>query len=339
MKKLLIPIGLLLLIIGATPYTELNQLAIIDMIGLEYNNQQYHLYLTMVEPIKEENKTENKHTLYQISGKSLGEVFLKAKTINNKTTYYQHLALIILDRKLLTQNSHTLIQFLKEEFTQINYLLVGTTSPLEELLKVYDNHQSIEKFIKKEHQENGSIIPLTFDMLAASYLDDQQQAYLPLLELTGKELKTNGFQILDSPLTYSEKQARISYLLTNKISTYPLKMTEQKQTYQIFVQHLKTKIHYQQETVHIKVQGTISSSDASHQQLQQLKPQVEKEIQKNLMALLKQEQQTKTTTTSIMNTIFLQKRNPDTLKDTFTKSPIKIKITLKEEGRNFYDES
>ena len=68
MKKMIIPILILLLLTGYTPYVEVNDLVIVDMIGLEKVNNKY---LLTVNTIKEE-KTDNAGTLFCIDGSEHG---------------------------------------------------------------------------------------------------------------------------------------------------------------------------------------------------------------------------------------------------------------------------
>ena len=97
MKKIIIISIVLLLFLGHTPYYDLNELAVVDTIGISYNDNKYNLYLNIVN---EDNKT------YKITGDSLGEIFLKGETINNKRTYYKHLSVIIFDTNVLNDNKH-----------------------------------------------------------------------------------------------------------------------------------------------------------------------------------------------------------------------------------------
>ena len=95
MKKIIIISIVLLLFLGHTPYYDLNELAVVDTIGISYNDNKYNFYLNIVN---EDNKT------YKITGDSLGEIFLKGETINNKRTYYNHLSVIIFDINVLNDN-------------------------------------------------------------------------------------------------------------------------------------------------------------------------------------------------------------------------------------------
>ena len=115
MKKIIIVAITLLLILSHTPYYDLNELAVVDTIGISQKENKYYLYLNIVN---ENNKT------YKIKGDSLGEIFLKANTINNKKTYFKHLNIIIFDTSIL--NNNKLLYFLKKEFTTIDYLTVAT---------------------------------------------------------------------------------------------------------------------------------------------------------------------------------------------------------------------
>ena len=101
MKKMIIPILILLLLTGYTPYVEVNDLVIVDMIGLEKVNDKYLLTVNTIKEEKTDNATKSIYQVSTFEGNSLGSIFLKAKKINNKKAYYGHLKLVVFQSKLL----------------------------------------------------------------------------------------------------------------------------------------------------------------------------------------------------------------------------------------------
>ena len=59
MKKMIIPILILLLLTGYTPYVEVNDLVIVDMIGLEKVNDKYLLTVNTIKEEKTDNATKS----------------------------------------------------------------------------------------------------------------------------------------------------------------------------------------------------------------------------------------------------------------------------------------
>lgn len=83
MNKLLIILLLIpLLFINIPPYIELNNIAIIEEIGIKQNKNNYTLYLKEIIPIKEDNSIKYEYKYYESTSKNIKTCL---KKINNKT--------------------------------------------------------------------------------------------------------------------------------------------------------------------------------------------------------------------------------------------------------------
>lgn len=83
MNKLLIILLLIpLFFINIPPYIELNNIAIIEEIGIKQNKNNYTLYLKEIIPIKEDNSIKYEYKYYESTSKNIKTCL---KKINNKT--------------------------------------------------------------------------------------------------------------------------------------------------------------------------------------------------------------------------------------------------------------
>lgn len=83
MNKLLIILLLIpLLFINIPPYIELNNIAIIEEMGIKQNKNNYTLYLKEIIPIKEDNSIKYEYKYYESTSKNIKTCL---KKINNKT--------------------------------------------------------------------------------------------------------------------------------------------------------------------------------------------------------------------------------------------------------------
>ncbi len=319
MKKIIVLL-ILLLFCGFTPYTELNDLAIVDMIGLEKKENQYLLSLTTTIPKKEENKTSNQYKISIFKGKSLGEVFLKAKRCDNKTTYYDHLKVLLLDPKIFNQKT---LSYLKKEFTQINYLVFAVDGDFSSLFKEYQSSNDFLEFVEKEKEEKKNITTLTFEDMLARDFDEEETAYLPLLSYQKKNLVVKGLKVLKSDLTLTSEDAKYNALLNKQITTYH----KHYENYELEFKNLMVSTIYQNQ-IKIKINGTLSSSDTTEKKLKRLKPKVEKEIEKDIFSFYQKLRSNKIDTTFLKNTIYLKKRNKEKTNEVYQNAPLKINVTL-----------
>ena len=88
MNKLLIIFLLIpLLFINIPPYIELNNLAIIEEIGIKKNKENYTLYLKEIIPIKEDNSIKYEYKHYESTNKNISSCLKDINKTTKKTIY------------------------------------------------------------------------------------------------------------------------------------------------------------------------------------------------------------------------------------------------------------
>ena len=321
MKKIIIISIILLLFLGHTPYNDLNELAVVDTIGLSFNDNKYNLYLNIVN---EDNKT------YKITGDSLGEIFLKGEVIGNKKTYYKHLSVLIFDTNILKDSN--LFTFLKDEFTTIDYLTLSTNN-LDNLFTKYHKSNDYKSFITKEKNLEGTIINTTFKDLLSNYLDNNKSSSIPLIDIDNDKLISNGTFIIDKDYILNKDLTKTYYLLNNKITSYNEKIKLNNNYIETSIYDLKTTINYKDNKLTIKITGKVDSSDTSN--LKKVKDKVKKNLLNNIEKLITLETKNDIKITNINNTIYLQEK--DNFINSYKNSKKNIIIDLKIERRNNYD--
>lgn len=99
MKKIiiLILITLIFYTIGIPKYTELNNLAIIEGVGVSYKDERYIVYLKEVIPVKNDQGIKYKYKYYEEEGDEIEKVFEKLKTKTKKKLYLKKAKFLITD--------------------------------------------------------------------------------------------------------------------------------------------------------------------------------------------------------------------------------------------------
>lgn len=320
MKKIIICLIVLLLFLGYTPYNELNSLAVVDTLGLNFTDNKYTLYLNV---INDDNK------VYTITGNSLGEVFLKARNIDNKKTYYKHLEVVIFNTNIL---NNTTLNFFKDEFTSIDYLVLATEDKVNDLFQLYHKRRDYKSFIKKEKEMSGSIINTTFKDLLSSSLDDVKDGFIPLISYK-ENLISKGIFIPSKNISLNEEIARASFLLNDKIDSFNTKIKLNNKSYEASLYNLKTNTKYKDNTINIKITGNIDSPDSND--LTELKKESIKMLENDIEELLNSEKDNKYNISNTINHIYLQTRKLDY--DTYKSTKLSIDINLLEKEKNNYD--
>lgn len=279
MKKIIIPILVLLLLTGYTPYVEVNDLVIVDMLGLEKVDNDYILTINTVYEEKDNNATKSIYKDYVFKGKSLGKVFLEAKKINTKKAYYGHLKLVVFQSKLLDKE---LINYFQKEFKEMNYLIIGTDSRINDLFKKYNSSSKIIKAVNKEKISNADIHLATFEDYLKDIVNKKRTSTLPVVSLNNNNLVVKGLETYQKNILLDRKQAKITYLLNNKITSFHQSIKLNDNYYEVEFNNVKTL--YQQGKVNLLM--NIKCSDTSNKKIKELKKVVEELFRKEIDELL-----------------------------------------------------
>lgn len=279
MKKIIIPILVLLLLTGYTPYVEVNDLVIVDMLGLEKVGNDYILTINTVYEEKDNNATKSIYKDYVFKGKSLGKVFLEAKKINTKKAYYGHLKLVVFQSKLLDKE---LINYFQKEFKEMNYLIIGTDSRINDLFKKYNSSSKIIKAVNKEKISNADIHLATFEDYLKDIVNKKRTSTLPVVSLNNNNLVVKGLETYQKNILLSKEQAKITYLLNNKITSFHQSIKLNDKYYE--VEFNNVKVLYQQDKINLLMD--IKCSDTSNKKIKELKKVIQELFRKEIDELL-----------------------------------------------------
>ena len=101
MNKLLIILLLIpLFFINIPPYIELNNIAIIEEIGIKQNKNNYTLYLKEIIPIKEDNSIKYEYKYYESTSKNIKSCLKKINKKTKKTIYINKVKTIYTNKNI-----------------------------------------------------------------------------------------------------------------------------------------------------------------------------------------------------------------------------------------------
>ncbi len=222
MKKLSLLLSFLFLFTGCNSYTELNDLGIINMIGIEKKENNYNLYATILEKEKEDEEPTN--TLYEIKGETIQESFNHLSLRLSKKIYLSHLDLLVINDSIKTNELNDLINFFLNESESRNNFLVVTTNNIKDLLE-NAKFQEINNLVKiNEETTSKSIYTTMFDVMNNYY--SKKPIYFTNLDAT-KNISINGLTKLENnkyEFINENKSLFINYLINN-ISSLKINLT------------------------------------------------------------------------------------------------------------------
>lgn len=145
MKKILVIILTLLLCTGCFDYKEINDLAIISAIGIDYENDKYIITLEILND--QIDKDSSKITSYTKtgSGKTLTSAIENASDKLSKELIFNHIKLMILSKSIVETKFDNIIDlFLRNTYFRENFYVISSTDTKpEDLLNHTTNEAPI----------------------------------------------------------------------------------------------------------------------------------------------------------------------------------------------------
>lgn len=135
MKKILIIILTLLLCTGCFDYKEINDLAIINAIGVDYKNDEYVITLEILND--QIDKDSSKITSYTKvgHGKNLTSAIENAADKLSKQLIFNHIKLMILSKSIIEEKFENIIDlFLRNTYFRENFYVISATKNKPETL-------------------------------------------------------------------------------------------------------------------------------------------------------------------------------------------------------------
>ena len=218
MKKIIILI-IILLLTGCNSYIELNDLGIIQIIGLEKIDDNYKLTTSIIEKVDED--TNPIISIYTIEGNTIPELFNKLSLSLNKKIYLSHLDTLIINDSIKTNELENIINFFLNNNESRNDFLIITTN---DIYNVINNTKSenITDLVKLNEKENSQSIYTTMYDLINNYYN-KEPIYLTNIKFQDK-LFINGITKIEhnKHIQIDEDKSIIINYLLNNINTYKI---------------------------------------------------------------------------------------------------------------------
>ena len=195
--KLGILISLILLLTGCTSYTELSDLSIVSTIGIDYQEDKYHLTVNVIDGKLDDQEIEKSITTFTSENTSLEEAFNDIYLKSSKKLYLSHLDLLIITEDAINQKFSAIIHnFLEnnEYRNNFNVVLLSNTS-LSDFMTQNIQAEDINNLIATNQKETALSVVKDFEMIVKELLIDKN-SYLPTISYLNEELTLNGFTLI-----------------------------------------------------------------------------------------------------------------------------------------------
>ena len=209
MKKIILFLTILLLT-GCNSYTELNDLSIVNTLGIDYKDNNYNINLSIIE--KDNNNSIIK--TYSSKSKNFNKAINNIYLTSNKKLYLSHIDLLI-----LTPNS------INYKLDNILNELIKNNEYRNNFLVVLMNEESFNKFFETNKEANDITNLIKINSKETSYTEPKEletflkeilannNSYLPTISFKNDNLNIEGFTLVRDKKIYKTLSIEDSILL------------------------------------------------------------------------------------------------------------------------------
>lgn len=245
MKKIFILF--ILLLSGCSDYKELNNLAIVNTIGIDKKNNNYKLCIEVLNTDKENGKNK----IYYSTGKTINEAINKVNNKSPKIIYGGHLDKIIVSKDILNDKKIDLVDSffrlteVKDEFDFFVTKDNDACDIVKSLSKLPNNSSSR---LQKNSKENRSTSSYTnIDVFISNYLKTGIDPVISVLNIKDNEVYIDNIAITKNGkvIKYLDTKESIGYnLIRNEIDkiSIPISYKDKYSTIKINKSTTKNKV-------------------------------------------------------------------------------------------------
>lgn len=277
MKKIILLLFLIFISTGCYDYKELNNLAIISGIAIDYDNDSNE-YITSFEILNDSDKSISSNSYYASGhGITLIDSFNDAKSEINKIPFYSHVNVMILSQNVLSKHTNDLIDFIihNPEITNMFYIVIAKDTKAMDIITSTTQgndtvSQSIYKLIDNKDLSDNLSLKVRFEDFASLVLNDMQDLYLPSVKIDKDKIALEGIAIFNSDklikfLNYNESQALNILLDESKNAYYSFTCKKDSEVIiNIYNQNISYKIDNNKVNIKATLLGNILKNDCDY---------------------------------------------------------------------------
>ncbi len=226
MKKLLFILILPFMLSGCYDYNELNDLALIAGIGIDYDEDMYKVTFEILST-KKSGEQSGATSTYTVSakGKTLTEAFMNNGNNMDKVPYYDHVEIVIISEEVAKKHLEDVSEYIirSSKFRNEVYLTISKDKSAEDILKATSKEKPVASTFMVdllEHSNNSSSAGYytPFTKFLNKTLTHGEDGMASVFTLKDKDIILNGLGIFkDFKLVYifNDDEAAIVNLLNN----------------------------------------------------------------------------------------------------------------------------
>ena len=350
MKKIFILISLIFLLTGCYDNIELDDLAIVSGVGIDYVNDEFYLTYEILSDVKtEENSTLLSYTVNG-SGKTISEAFIDTNYKVSKKAYFAHLKVLILSEEIINSHLNKITDYIIRDTnlrSDFKVLISNNTSPKKILENVDKNHpvasEVITKLIDNEKYNNNLVIGETFREILAKLISKNYDVILNTISLENKKITMNDsyiFKDFNYKDTLNKQNSSIYNMLTKDITAIEFDKEYEKGNVSITINSSNTKIDVLSDKIKIytSLEGKILENNEEFnlkdtKSFEKLNKDFSKLIEKDIKSFIKILQANESDILGLQEIYYKKTRKEN--KNLWLAADIDVKVDLKINTKGF----
>lgn len=212
MKKIILFIVIILFISGCYDYRELNNMAVIDGIAIDYKDNNYIVKLEVVKSKKGKDGNEIKTEVLEASDEVLAQAFYKATKMSSNETYLGHVSLLVLSEELARNGINDVIDYVLRDIEISNDYSILISDNID-VFDIENDDESISQKINNTLNVTlGEGNNVTVDMVGNKLLNKNIDLVIPYLSIVDNEIKISKIAHFD--------EDRLENIIDNKIYNF-----------------------------------------------------------------------------------------------------------------------
>lgn len=218
MKKIILIIILILSLTGCVSYTELNNLSIVNSLGIDYKDGYYHLNISVIEGSLDDKEIEKEIVTYKSNKKTLNDAFKDIYLTSNKKLNLSHIDLVVLSKDAINYKLKEIINnFLNNNQYRNNFSIILLKDiTVDDFFNKKILSEDINNLLKTNEQETSMTKIKDFELFMKELLIDTN-SYLPTISYDNEKIKLDGFTLIKNLKVY-EKLSLDESILLNMLS-------------------------------------------------------------------------------------------------------------------------
>lgn len=350
MKKIIILMSFIFLLTGCYDNIELDDLAIITGVGVDYKDDEFYLTYEILSDTKtQDNMTLESYTVSG-SGKSISEAFINTNYKVSKKSYFAHLKVLVISEELINGHFDKITDYILRDTnirSEFKVVVANNTTP-EKILKNNDkNHpvvsELIVNLIDNEKYNNNLVIGETFKQIVAKLISDNYDVILNTVSIKDKEISIDNsyiFKKFNYQATLTKQDSTLYNMLTKNITAMEFDKNYEKGDVTISITSSETKTEVKSDKIIIStnLEGKVIENNAEldltkDNAYELLNKDFGKIIKKDIKKFVKLLQENKSDILGLQE-IYYKKTRKDN-KDLWETADVVVNVNLKVNTKGF----